>query len=315
MNIYDLVIVQPIFNLLTAIYSFVPGNDFGVALILFTILIRLLMYPLVKRQLHQTKMMRKLQPQLQKIKKAAKGNRQLEAMQMMELYKRYGVSPFRSIGLLIIQLPIFIGLYHVIQIFTSHRDQIAHFSYDFIESLGPVKSLIEDPASFSPKLFGIVDLSKAAISNNGIDLALLFIVILSAVTQYIMSRQTLPQTEVKKGFRAIMKEAAAGGQTDQSEINAVVMQKMIKVMPLLLAFIMLSLPGALALYYMVSNLVAVAQQSYLLRQDEEELEEIAETEIVSQSVNKNTKSHTKKAVVKEAKITRIVAKDSKKRRK
>ena len=114
MNIFEVVVVQPIFNMLIGLYSLIPGGDFGIALIIFTILIRFALLPLVKRQLHQVTAMRKLQPQLAIIKKNAKGNKQLESMQMMDLYKKNGVNPFRSIGILLIQLPIFIALYQVI---------------------------------------------------------------------------------------------------------------------------------------------------------------------------------------------------------
>src|SRR4051812_49303057 len=99
------------------------------------------MYPLVKKQLHQTQAMKKLQPQLAKIKAKTKGNKQQESMQMLELYKKNGVSPFRSIGILLIQLPIFIALYRVIQIFTMHRDEIGKFTYDFLENVTPIKHL------------------------------------------------------------------------------------------------------------------------------------------------------------------------------
>src|SRR5579864_7428139 len=104
-------IEQPIFNLLVLIYAIIPGHNFGLAIIIFTIIIRLLMWPLVKKQLHQAKAMRELQPEIKKIKQATKGNKQKESMMMMELYRERGVSPFGSIGTLIIQFVILIGLY------------------------------------------------------------------------------------------------------------------------------------------------------------------------------------------------------------
>jgi len=91
-------IVQPIFNLLVLIYALVPGHNFGLSLILFTIAIRLLMWPLVKRQLRQTKLMRTLQPELRRIKREAKGDRQKESLMMMELYKERGVNPLPTLG-------------------------------------------------------------------------------------------------------------------------------------------------------------------------------------------------------------------------
>jgi YidC/Oxa1 family membrane protein insertase len=84
-NLFDLIIVQPIFNVLVLIYSAIPGADFGIALIVLTILIRFALLPITKRQLRQTRLMRKLQPELARIRKQAKGNKQLEGMQMMEL--------------------------------------------------------------------------------------------------------------------------------------------------------------------------------------------------------------------------------------
>jgi len=315
-NIFQLVIIQPIFNLLTAIYAFIPGGDFGVAIILFTILVRMAMYPLVKRQLHQTRMMRKLQPELKKIKKAANGNKQLEATQMMELYKRYGVSPFRSIGLLVIQLPIFIGLYYAIRIYTTQRDQIEFYTYNFMQAIEPIKKLIDNPDAFNEKLFGFIDLTKHAVGQEGFDIALILLALLSAVTQYVMSKQTLPTTDTPKRFRDIMKEAAEGKSADQSEMNALVMQNMTKFMPILLFFIMINLPGALALYYTISNLVAVAQQSYLLRQDEEELEELADEPTVQPAKSTKKPATTKREKsAREAHVTRIVASDAKRRRK
>jgi YidC/Oxa1 family membrane protein insertase len=307
MNIFDIVIVQPIFNLLIGLYSVVPGGDFGVAIIIFTVFVRFALYPLTRSMLHQSRAMRKLQPQLRKINKQAKGNRQLAAMQQMELYKKHGVKPFRSIGILLIQLPIFLALYRVIQIFTMHRDEIAKYTYDFLEGIPAIGAVVRHPDQFNEKLFGFVDLTKAAIYQGGFDLLLITLALVAAYTQYIMSKQTMPQTESNKRLRDIMAEAAEGKQADQAEMNAIVMGKMTKILPFMMFVIMVSLPGALALYYATSNIVAVIQQAYLLKQDEEELEEIAE-----EPVKKTGKKATAKARVKaarDANVVKIVATD------
>lgn len=308
MNIFDLFIVQPIFNLLIVLYSVIPGGDFGVAVILFTIIVRFALYPLTKSQLHQTKAMRKLQPELVRIKKQAKGNRQLESMQMIELYKKHGVNPFRSIGILLIQLPIFIALYYVIQIFTLHRDQIAKFTYDALEFIQPIQELIKNPDQFNEKFIGLIDLSVPAFSNQGVDIWLVLLAVVAAGTQYIMSKQTMPQQESKKRLRDIMAEAAEGKQADQSEMNAIVMGKMIKFLPIMMFFIMVSIPGAIALYYGVSNIVAVMQQTYLLRKDVDELEEIAEEPV---QIAKKATAKAREKAAKEANVVRIKAKPSK----
>lgn len=302
---FETIILKPIFNALLLLYSLIPGGDFGIAIILFTIIIRTVLYPLVRSQLQQTKRMRKMQPELAKIKKAAKGNKQVEAMQQMELYKKYGIKPFRSILVLIIQLPIFIGLYQVIRIISLHRDQVATLTYDVLEKIGPIQKIIEDPNSFNHTMLGFIDLTKVAVSNTGIDITLVVLAVISAVTQYIMTKQTMPTGKSTKKFRDIMKEAAEGKEPNQTEMNAVMMNNMMKFMPIMMFFIMMSLPGALALYYTASNLVAVGQQHYLLTKDQEDLEEIAS--IAPTSSSKKAKDRVKNA--KEAHVTRIKAKD------
>lgn len=312
MNIFDTLIMQPIFNLLIGLYSIIPGGDFGISLILFTIFVRVALFPLVKKQLHQTKAMKKLQPELARIKAETKGNKQLESARMLELYKQHGVNPFRSVLVLIIQLPIFIALYQVIRIFTSHRDQIAGFTYDFLESIRPIHDLIKHPEQFNEKLFGVVDLAKPAFDHNQVNIFVFLIAIIAAIAQYYMSKQLIPRTNSKKGVRQIMSEAAKGQSTDQSEMNALVSGQMTKIFPFIMLFIMLNLPGALVLYYAVSNLVAVAQQSYVLGEDEEELEILAgETPAASRpGVSKQ-----KKGTGKTANVTRITAKDTRKKEK
>ena len=309
MNIFDTIIVQPIFNMLLGIYCLIPGGDFGIAIVVFTILVRLALWPLVKKQLHQAKAMRKLQPELIKIKKQTKGNKQLESMQMMELYKKHDVSPFRSIGILFIQLPIFIALYQVIRVLTMQRDEVSRFTYEFMKNLGPIKELIANPDSFNTNFLGFIDLTKKAIVSSpfSINIALLILALIAVVTQYIMSRQITPSQPNSKKLKDIMSEAADGKQTDQSEMNAIVTNKMMQFLPIMMFFIMINMPGALALYYTVSNVVAVIQQHNVLKKDTEEMIEIADKDPAAQGKKATAKARAKQA--QEGNIIRITAKD------
>lgn len=303
---FETIIVKPIFNALMLLYSIIPGGDFGIAIILFTILIRLLLYPLVKKQLNQTKMMRKMQPELAKIKTAAKGNKQLEATMQMEIYKRYGINPFQSIVVLIIQLPIMIGLYQVIKVMTLHRDEVVRYAYVPVQQIGAIKKIIENPEHFNHTMLGFIDLTKTAFSNTGVDVTLIILALISAITQYYMSKQTLPTTnKPKKRFRDIMREAADGNNTDPNDVSNAMMGNMIKIMPVMTFFIMIGLPGALALYYTVTNLVAMAQQHYLLNKDTEEMEELADEP--KSPKEKTATERAKKA--NEAHVVRIKAKE------
>ena len=309
MSLFDVVIVKPVFNLLMAIYSIIP--DFGVSIIIFTVIVRFLLWPLVKKQLHQSKAMRKIQPELKKINEKYKNNKQAQSVAMLDLYKKHNIGPFRSMLVLIIQLPILIGVYRVVQIFAMHRDELGKYTYGFMENIPTVSNLIKNPDHFNQNFLGIIDLTKHAISQEGVVVGLLLIAFFAAFLQYYISKQTSPNAESKKRIRDILAEAEKGKEPDQAELNAIVMRKMMKFMPAFLFFVMISLPGALALYMMISNLVAFIQNKIILGEDQEELSEIAQAGKSQKSNKSNKTKQAKKRVseAKEAKITRIKAKD------
>lgn len=300
MSFFDVLIVQPIFNILMAIYGLIP--DFGISIIIFTIVIRLLLWPMVKKQLHQAKAMRKMQPELAKINAKYKNNRQARAMAMMELYKKHNISAFGSIGILLVQLPILIGIYRVVQIFVFDKPDLGRYAYDFLEHMPVVANLIAHPDQLNQNFLGMLDLTQHAVSQNGTVWSLVLLAVIAAVTQYLTSKQLSPAGDNKKRLRDVLQEAADGKEADQSEINAIVMRKTMKFMPIVMLLVVLNLPGALALYMAVSNVLAYAQNAIILRGDVTEMESIAQEKKQSQSkANKRTAKAT------EAKITRIKA--------
>lgn len=305
MNLFDVVIVQPILNFLMAIYAIVPGGDFGVSVVIFTIVLRFALWPLAKKQLYQAKAMRKMQPELKKIKEKYKNNSQAQGLAMMDLYKKHNISPFGSIGILLIQLPILIAIYRVVQIFALYREDLAKYTYGFMENIPVVKELIADPTHFNQNFLGFIDLTQHGISSDGVVIGLVILSLLAAVMQYLLSKQMSPSTDNGKRLRDILAEAGQGKEADQAELNAIVMRKMTKVMPVFLFFVMVSLPGALALYMATGNIVAYFQNASILKKDEQEMEALsAET---TQKGKKSAKQRAKNAT--EAKITKITAKD------
>lgn len=302
-------IAQPIFNVLVFIYAILPGHNFGLAIIIFTILVRLALWPLVKKQLHQTKLMRKLQPELKRIKKESKGDKQKEAAMTMELYKEKGFNPFGSIGILLLQLPILIALYSGLNKVVHNPDALVTFAYPFLQDFSWMKHLASNIASFDGTLFGVVDLTKAALSKDGVYWPAMIIVLGSAVTQYFQSVQLLPQDKDARKLRDILKDAGKGQQADQSEVNAAISRGTRFLLPAMIFLFTVNLASALSLYWLVGGLIAFIQQSIVLREDEAELEAIAdepdkkdlkkipEAEIVKDSTPKpkTNKSSKKKA--------------------
>lgn len=281
---FTTLIVQPIFNILVAIYAILPGHNFGLAIIIFTILVRLAMWPLVKKQLHHAKAMRDLQPELKRIKKEAKGDRQKESMLVMELYKERQINPFASFGLILVQLPIIIGLYSAITRIVNDPNTINTFSYEFLRQLSFMKELAADVSQFDNSLFGIIDLSKPAISNGVWYIPALIIVALSAVAQYYQGKQLMPQSKDAKKLRDILKEASAGKQADQSEMTAATSRFTVYMIPAFVFFFTLGLPAALPLYWLTTSIVAIIQQSRVLKTDEKELEAIADSPSNKQAI-------------------------------
>lgn len=311
---FTTLIVQPIFNLLALIYALLPGHNFGLAIILFTVVVRLLMWPLIKKQLHQVKVMRKLQPELKRIKQATKGDRRKESLMMMELYKERGISPFGSIGVLLLQIPILIGLYLGLQKVIKDPGQMVEFAYPFIQNFASMKELASNINLFDQTLFGIVDLSRAALGPGGVYWPAMIIVILSAASQYFQSKQLTPSTKDSKGLRAILKEAGQGKQADQTDVNAAVGRSTRYLLPALVFFFTVNLPSALGLYWLVSGVVAIIQQGLVLREDEEEMEAAASNGKKTSAKIREKQAQEAEVVAEPKKSKKPVAK-SKKRRK
>lgn len=379
-NLLDIIIVRPIVNILFLIYSVV--GDFGLAIILFTIVVKLLTWPLMKRQINQTKMMRKIQPELAEIKKNCKGNRQMESLQMMDLYKKNNIKPMRSMLSILIQFPIFIALFTAINVSvrpcavnedysvpintcTNKTDttySVEHSAYPFVRPLNNINTLINQQNEyfrayekdaenakyeFEPKLFGVVDLfarpSSVFKEFNLSNVIIFLFALASAGTQFIMARQndvTRKKGQKGKSLRDMMKEAADGKDISQDEINAYSQSQMTYMMPIMMFFIMINLPGAIVLYYLLNTGITVILQKIVLSRNLDVMEEAAdkkvlkelrdatkkiqEGEIVSEEATKgpnitkvkSTTHYASKNKNKKDKthITRITASDKKKRR-
>jgi len=278
-------IVQPIFNLLVLIYALIPGHNFGLAIILFTIVVRLLMWPLIRKQMHQVKAMRKIQPELKRIKKAAAGDKRKEQMMMLELYKERGINPFSQIGVMLVQIPILLGLYIGLQKVLKDHDAIISFAYPFLQDLSWLKELASNIHLFDATLFNIVDLTKPALAESGVYWPGLIIVLGSAAIQFFQSRQLSPSAKDARGLRAILRDAKNGKQAEQAEVNAAMGRSMTFLLPFLVLMFTIHLPSALSLYWLVSGLVAFGQQYILLREDAEDMEAVADKPAANRAKN------------------------------
>ena len=328
-------------------------HDFGVAIIIFAVLVKLCMLPLTKRQLMQTRLMRKIQPELTQIRKNCNGNKQLESIQTMDLYKRYNVKPFSSILTLLIQLPIFIAIFSAIRVIATPMptDNLMNRAYEIVAYEGSEIRTLEEkqevyladlsnneiPAEekaeydFHPQLFGVIDLTARAsdvINPSKFSWSAVFMLVMAigaAVAQYFATKQQMPSDKSKKSkkFRELIREAKEGKEIDDADISNMTTGQMGKMMPIMMFVIMINLHGALAFYYFLSNILTIVQQKIIYMRARDDMDDNTDKAILKEL--KKTESGKKmRGKIKEAevvenkktgtKITRISAKDNKKKR-
>lgn len=264
-------IVQPIFNLLVIIYALIPGHNFGLAIIIFTIAVRFAMYPLLKKQLFHTKAMRALQPELKRIKKEAAGDKQKESQLTMALYKEREINPLASLGLVIVQIPLFLALFSCLRRIVNDPHQIISFSYSWVQHMSWMKEVAADISKFDNTLLGFIDLNRAAIgkTGSGVYWPAMILVAGSSIIQFFQIKQTMPTDKEARKLKQILKDAGNGTNADQSEVNAALTRNMSYIFPVMIFFLTVSFAAALSLYWLVGGVVAYLQQANLLKKDED----------------------------------------------
>lgn len=229
-------------NILLYIYDLV-GQNFGLAIILFTILVRLLMYPLTARQVKSSKAMQDLQKskKWQDIQEKYKDDREKLAQKQMELYQEMGISPFGSCLPLLLQFPIIIGLYQaIIRALAVTPVQLVNLSKH-----------INNGAQLIPidSKFLWMELSEPErLQAFGIGIPVLAILVV--ITSYIQTKMVSTSTP-----------GDDGGQGAQ-------MGKMMSLyMPFFMGYLALTFASGLALYFIATNLTTIAQYVLLGQAD------------------------------------------------
>jgi YidC/Oxa1 family membrane protein insertase len=228
--IFNELLYRPLFNGLVWLYNVLPGHDLGVAIIILTVIIRLILYPLSKKAIKSQKALAELQPQIKEIQKKYK-DRQEQAKVMMELYQKYKINPMSGCLPILIQLPILIALYRVF--FTGFDP----------EKLDTLYSFIARPEALNPIFLGLIDLSQRSI----------VLALLAGFLMFIQAKMTIPKGQLSSG-----KGLKIGGL----DFSSIIGQQMTYFMPLMTVFIACSLPAGLSLYWVVITLFGIIQQHF-----------------------------------------------------
>ena len=228
-TIWSVVLYQPMLNFLVFIYIYT--NNFGIAVILLTVLIKYLLNPLNKKALESQKAMAEIQPKIKEIQSRNKENPELQAKEMIALYKEKKFNPFSSIFLLLIQIPVIISLFYI---FKGGIDIDPQMMYSFIAF----------PETINPYFLGI-DLSATNI----------FIAVLAAIGQYIQAKTGIVSSNKNKDSKDKAVEA-----------TEMIQKQMVFMLPIITLFVLFALPSALGLYWLVTTVMTIYQQKNILKE-------------------------------------------------
>ena len=231
LDTWNLVIIQPMINGLVLLYYYLLA-DFGIAIIAFTLLVRMVMIPLTVKQSRQIKAMSALQPLMKEIQDKHKGDRQRASQETMKLYREHGVNPLGCLGPMFIQFPIWIGLYQsIIQTVPSNPESLVGLSRHLYEWLPQVNGVIPIDSTFL-----WMDLARP-------DPTPFVMPILVGASMWVMQKMTTMPTADER----------------QASTN----RMMLWMMPAMFGFFTLNFPSGLALYWVVSNVVGLVIQGFV----------------------------------------------------
>ncbi|MBI2631118.1 membrane protein insertase YidC [Candidatus Nomurabacteria bacterium] len=232
-NIWNLVLYKPLLNALAFLVSVIPGGDVGIAVIILTILVKVLLLPLSHKSIESQAQMNILAPELNKIK-ASGASKEEQARLTFELYKKHKTNPFSGCLLVLIQIPIIFALYYV-------------FLKGINFESGTLYSFIHVPDSINMFFLGFINITKKS----------LILAVLAGVSQYLQAH-----------FMPKPAAPATGGGSSFQETFAKSMHLQMKyIFPFVVAFIAYSISGAVALYWITSNLFMVGQQLYIKKKE------------------------------------------------
>lgn len=231
-HIFNVYLIQPFFNVLIMIYNFLPWPDIGVATIVLTFLIRLVLFPVFYKGTKQQIVMNRLQPELQRIQKEYKGDKEKQVKAQMALYKEHKVNPLGSCLLTLIQIPIIIAVYRVF---------LNGFS---VERMSQLYHFVHQPTIINSVFLGLANLSKPNF----------ILVIISAALQFYSTKMIMPsKTQTPK-------------DAEPSQKMTMMLQKqMLFIGPVMTLIILAPLPSIISLYWSATTVFSIFQQWLIQR--------------------------------------------------
>jgi YidC/Oxa1 family membrane protein insertase len=237
MQIFYVLIYQPLYNTLIFFYNVIPGHDFGIAIILTTLVLKSLLIPFSKKQITSQKKMQELQPQIKEIQQKHKNDKEKQTKELMAFYKENKANPLSGCLPLIIQLAFLIAIYRVI---------INISQTGFVVNPGDLYAFVSDPSPINHLFLRFMDMTKP----NYI------LAFLSAGAQYYQTKML---------FQSQNTDKPQNTASPEPDFAAIMNKQMLYLGPLLTFFIGAKFPAALALYWFFSTLFMIFQQMFIFQ--------------------------------------------------
>lgn len=222
-------IYDPLYNGLVFLVDIVPNHDVGIAVIVLTIIVRIILYPLSKRAVAAQMKMKEIAPQIEALKEKHKSNREEQGRAIFALYKEKDIHPFASIGLLLIQLPILFALYWIFA-FGGLPEVKTQILYPFISS----------PAGINMEFLGYINMAGKSI----------ILAVLAGLTQVLYTRLSMG---------APKKHPPSDGSFGKEMAKSFDMQARY-VFPVLIGVMSYYIAAAAPLYWTTGNIFMIAQE-------------------------------------------------------
>lgn len=233
-SLFNVVLYKPLYNAFIGLISAFPWIDAGIVVIILTLLVKLVLFPLSQKSVRSQIEMKNIQPEIDEIKIKYKDNKQEQALKTMQLYKERKINPFMGVFLALIQLPILIALYMV---FYRGGLDVIH-----VESL---YSFIKAPVEINKFFLGLFDITQKNV----------WLAVLVALAQYFQVRFTMPSIKKENKDK---KESSF-----QDELAKSMSVQMKYVMPVFMFLVAKSFPALVSLYLITSSLFAIGQELYM----------------------------------------------------
>jgi YidC/Oxa1 family membrane protein insertase len=230
-NIFNATVYEPLYNGLIFLVGHLPSHDVGIAVVILTIIVRFILYPLSKRAVEAQMAMKKVAPEIEELKVKYKNDREAQSKAIFKLYRDRNIHPFAGLAIVLLQFPILIGLYWV-------------FAMGGLPKVDPsiLYSFVTTPPTVNMEFLGILD-----VRSHSIVLA-----VLAAITQFIYTRLSMGAPGAKDP--SPVESSLAGDLARSFDLQARY------VLPIMIGVISYTVAAAAPLYWTTSNLFMIAQE-------------------------------------------------------